>query len=60
MVRCVSSRYRCVEVEVLEVDRAEAHTFSIQDTVKKELEKFEQCSVGTDVAWGKKCNCHQW
>jgi hypothetical protein len=43
---------RCVDVEVLEVDRAEAHSFLVQDTVEKELNKFERSCVGANVvAW---------
>jgi hypothetical protein len=43
--------YRCIKVEVLEVDRAEACTFPRQDAVEQELYKFKQCCVGADVAW---------
>ena len=41
----------CVEVEVLDVNQAEGCTFPRQDAVEKELDQFERCSVGTDVAW---------
>jgi hypothetical protein len=58
-LRCVSNFYsnvfgaghRCIKVEVLEVDRAEACTFPRQDAVKQELDKFKQCCVGANVAW---------
>ncbi len=33
--------HRCIEVEVLEVDRAEACTFPRQDAVEQELDKFK-------------------
>ena len=39
------------KVEVLEVNRAEACTFSRQDAVEKELDQFKRCSVGANVAW---------
>ncbi len=43
--------HRCIKVEVLEVNRAEACTFPRQDAVEQELDKFKQCCVGADVAW---------
>ncbi len=43
--------HRCIKVKVLEVDRAEVCTFPRQDAVKQELDKFEQCCVGANVAW---------
>ncbi len=43
--------HRCIKVEILEVDRAGVCTFLRQDAVEQELDKFEQCCVGTDVAW---------
>ncbi len=44
-------RHRCIKVEVLEVDRAEACTFPRQNAVEQELDKFKLCYVGADVAW---------
>jgi hypothetical protein len=44
-------RHRCIKVEVLEVDRAEACTMPRQDAVEQELDKFELCYVGANVAW---------
>ncbi len=43
--------HRCIKVEILEVDRAEACTFPRQDAVEQELDKFERCCVGANVAW---------
>ena len=42
--------HRCIKVEILEVDRAEACTFPRQGTVEQELDKFKQCCVGANVA----------
>ncbi len=43
--------HRCIKVEVLEVDRAEACTFPRQDAVEQELDKFKRCCIGANVAW---------
>jgi hypothetical protein len=43
--------HRCIKVEVLEINRAEACTFPRLAAVEQELDKFKQCCVGADVAW---------
>ncbi len=39
-----------VQIEVFEVDGAEASTFSGEDTVEEELDEFKQGRVGADIA----------
>jgi hypothetical protein len=39
-----------VQIEVFEADGAEASTFSGEDTVEEELDKFKQGRVGADIA----------
>jgi len=40
-----------VEIEVLEVDGAEAGISPGEDTVEKELDKLERGSIGANVTW---------
>ena len=40
-----------VEIEILEVNGAEAGISPGEDTVEKELDKLERGSVGADVTW---------
>jgi hypothetical protein len=40
-----------IEVEVLEVDGAEACAFAREHTVEEQLEEFEGCSVGANILW---------
>ncbi len=38
-----------IEVEVLEVDGAEARAFAREHTVEEQLEEFKGCGVGADI-----------
>ena len=40
-----------IEVEVFEVDGAEACTFAREHTVEQQLEEFKGRSVGADISW---------
>jgi hypothetical protein len=40
-----------IEVEVLEVDGAEAHAFAREHNVEQQLEEFKGSGVGTDISW---------
>jgi len=40
-----------IEVEVLEVDGAEARAFAREHTVEQQLEEFKGSGVGTNISW---------